>query len=150
MCLISSIKVYLHEAVFSRFFSSWLSKKFYLLYLVLGQSFLFAQIQQSYSFSWDTNQSSFSNNGEIFPTLNLFENCFYLFEASGAEFTITEANGSIFVGDELFGNKVMRYRFVKTSTNKQLLCVLSPQTAHSEACWWRTPTRVDFFITPLV
>jgi len=90
------------------------------LYLVLGQSFLFAQIQQSYSFSWDTNQSSFSNNGEIFPTLNLFENCFYLFEASGAEFTITEANGSIFVGDELFGNKISgenQYILLKASAS---------------------------------
>lgn len=120
MSLISSIKVYLHEAFPFRLFSLWLNKKSYFLYLVLGQSFLFAQIQQSYSFIWDTNQSSFSNNGEIFPTLNLFENCFYLFEASGAEFTITEANGSVFVGDELFGNKISgenQYILLKASAS---------------------------------
>ena len=36
----------------------------------------------------------------------LNENCFYLFEASGAEFTITETNGSILVGNEIFGNQI--------------------------------------------
>ena len=106
MCLISSIKAYLHAAGFFRFFSSWLNRKTYFFCLFFGQSFLSAQVEQRYSFSWDTNQNAFSNNGEIFPTLNLFENCFYLFEASGAEFTITETNGSIFVGNEIFGNQI--------------------------------------------
>ena len=106
MCLISSIKAYLHAAVLFRFFSSWLNRKTYFFCLIFGQSFLSAQVEQRYSFSWDTNQNAFSNNGEIFPTLNLFENCFYLFEASGAEFTITETNGSIFVGNEIFGNQI--------------------------------------------
>ena len=120
MCLISSINAFLRVAVFFRLSSLWSNRNSYLLYLFLGQNILFSQIQQSYHFSWDTNQSSFVNNGEIFPNLNLFENCFYLFEASGAEFTITEANGSIFVGDELFGNKISgenQYILLKASAS---------------------------------
>lgn len=106
MCLISSIKAYLHASVFVGIFSLWLIRKTYFFCLIFGLSFLSAQVEQRYSFTWDSNQNAFSNNGEIFPTLNLFENCFYLFEASGAEFTITETNGSIFVGNEIFANQI--------------------------------------------
>lgn len=84
-----------------------LSKLRIISFLVfLGCHSIFAQVHQSLDFEWNSTDEAFYLQGVNSPTLTLYEHCFYRFDSSVGEFSITELNNSLYSGAELFQNRI--------------------------------------------
>ena len=95
---------------FHRFFG----KTKFSVYLVYSSIFyglfcwgkVIGKVEKSYNFEWSGTAEAFVLDGNAFPTLHLFEHCYYLFHASGEVLSITEQNNSVYVGSDLFQNSI--------------------------------------------
>ena len=67
---------------------------------------IYGKVEKSYNFEWNESAEAFVLDGDAFPTLHLFEHCYYLFHASGEVLSITEQNDSVYGGSDLFQNSI--------------------------------------------
>ena len=102
------------SGAFPRFLS--ISKKFLIFCFFNLGSGLFADVEHSFFFLWDSFDEVFKEkntllNGEkiSYPKITLFEDCYYLFRSDGANFTIidpAQSSNSSYSESQLFGNSI--------------------------------------------